>query len=120
VSRLWLFLGAANAFCAVAAGAFGAHGLRARVEPGLLEVWKTGAQYQMYHALAMLVVAQLATQRPAAACAGWAMLGGVVLFSGSLYGLVLSGVRGLGAVTPVGGVAFLVGWVILAVVALRR
>jgi uncharacterized membrane protein YgdD (TMEM256/DUF423 family) len=119
MNRLWLVLGAANALIAVAAGAFGAHGLRARVEPAMVDVFKTGAQYQMYHALGLLAVAYLVTSRPAAAWAGWAMLAGIVLFSGSLYALVLTGVRNLGAITPLGGLAFMAGWAIFAVAAAR-
>lgn len=105
----------------VAAGAFGAHALRPRIAPELLAVFETGARYQMFHALALLAVGLLFAARPSAllAGAGWAMLAGIVLFSGSLFALALSGVRGLGAVTPVGGVAFLVGWALLAAASLR-
>lgn len=114
--RLFLMLGALSAFIAVGAGAFGAHALRARLAPDLLAVFETGARYQMYHALALLVVAWAAA-RPGATLAGWAgwcFVAGTVLFSGSLYVLALSGVRWLGAVTPLGGVAFLAGWLCLA------
>ena len=117
--KFWVWMGALNAFISVAAGAFGAHGLKERVSASMLEVWKTGAQYQMYHALGMLAVAFIAAQKPAAAWAGWAMLAGVVLFSGSLYALALTGVGKLGMITPLGGLAFLAGWAILAVVAIR-
>jgi uncharacterized membrane protein YgdD (TMEM256/DUF423 family) len=106
---------------AVAAGAFGAHALRARLEPGDLLVFETGARYQMYHGLA-LIAAGLVAERwpgPLAGIAGWCFLAGIVLFSGSLYALTLTGVRGLGAITPLGGLAFLTGWGFLAVAALR-
>ncbi len=120
LSRLWVAAGAINAMLSVAAGAFGAHALRQRLEPRMLEVFEVGARYQMFHALGMLAVAWVASQRAGASAAGWAMLAGVVLFSGSLYAMALTGVRALGAITPIGGVAFLVGWALLARAALLR
>lgn len=121
MERLFLAAGALSGAVAVAAGAFGAHALRSRLPPDLLAVFQTGAQYQMYHALALLAAGWLASQTRggAAAAAGILFLVGTVLFSGSLYALALSGVRGLGAITPLGGVAFLAGWVALAWAALR-
>jgi uncharacterized membrane protein YgdD (TMEM256/DUF423 family) len=121
MERLFVAAGAISGFLAVAAGAFGAHALRARLPPDLLEVWKTGAEYQLVHALALLAAGWLAGRSPggAASVAGWLLLAGTVLFSGSLYALALTGIRGLGAVTPIGGVAFLCGWAALAVAALR-
>lgn len=123
MDRTFLFLGALSAGLSVAAGAFGAHALKARLSPELLVVFETGARYQMYHALGMGLAAWAASRGPAAAgaaaWAGWLFALGTLLFSGSLYALALSGVRALGAVTPVGGVAFLAGWVALAVAALR-
>jgi uncharacterized membrane protein YgdD (TMEM256/DUF423 family) len=119
--RLFVILGAVSGFIAVGAGAFGAHGLRTRLAPDLLAAFETGARYQMYHALA-LVAAAWAVHRwpgPLAEWAGWLFLAGTVVFSGSLYGLALTGVRWLGAVTPLGGVCFLAGWLCLAVAALR-
>ncbi len=115
MDRLFFILGAASAFIAVAAGAFGAHALRARISPELLSVFETGARYQMYHALGLIVVAWAATRWPGALVhwAGWLFVVGTVLFSGSLYALALSGVRWLGAITPLGGVAFLAGWACL-------
>lgn len=116
----WLRVGAVSGFLAVAAGAFGAHVLRARIEARALEVFETAVRYQMYHALALVVVGLLsAAPRPgqALSVAGWAFLVGTVLFSGSLYGLALSGPRWLGMITPFGGVGFLVGWLALAVAA---
>lgn len=120
--RLWIFLGAVNGFLAVAAGAFGAHALKARLSVDLQAIFETGARYHMYHALALLAVGVLTHLKPtsgAASAAGWAFQVGILLFSGSLYVLALTGIRGLGAVTPLGGVAFLVGWVLVAVAALR-
>ena len=109
--------GAIDAGLAVAAGAFGAHALRERLEPRALEVFETAARYQMYHALAILLCAVLATS--GARTAGWILQGGIVLFSGSLYALALTDVKVLGAITPIGGLAFLVGWAWLAISALR-
>jgi len=115
-SRAFLTSGAISAFIGVAAGAFGAHALRARVEPDLLQVFETGARYQMYHAFGLFVCAWVLASGPSvwAARAGWAFAVGTVLFSGSLYLLALTGIRGLGAVTPFGGLAFLAGWLMLA------
>jgi len=120
-SRHLVALGATMAALAVAAGAFGAHALRARLAPGDLLVFETGARYQMYHGLALIASSWVAERWPGplASAAGWCFLAGIVLFSGSLYALTLSGVRALGAVTPIGGVCFLAGWACLAVAALR-
>jgi uncharacterized membrane protein YgdD (TMEM256/DUF423 family) len=119
MDRLFLSLGAISAFLAVGAGAFGAHGLRARLTPDLLAVFETAARYQMYHALALLAVAWAVTRWPGglAAWAGWLFVAGTLIFSGSLYLLALTGVRWLGAITPFGGVAFLAGWICLALAA---
>lgn len=119
MDRLFFGLGAASAFLSVAAGAFGAHALRARLAPDLLAVFETGARYQMYHALGLLAVAWAVTRWPGALAhwAGWLFVGGTLLFSGSLYLLALSGARWLGAITPLGGVAFLAGWACLALAA---
>jgi len=113
VNRALVAAGAINGAIAVAAGAFAAHALKSRLDARALEVFETGARYQMYHALAIVLCGLLAMTRP-----GWVMQVGIVLFSGSLYALALSGVKGLGAVTPFGGVAFLVGWGWLAYSAL--
>lgn len=110
-------LGAVNAALAVAAGAFGAHGLRERLDARSLEIFETGARYHMYHALAIVLCGVLATR--GATTAGWLFQAGIVVFSGSLYALSLSGVRVLGAITPLGGLAFLVGWGYLAWTSLR-
>lgn len=121
MNRFFASAGAASAFIAVAAGAFGAHALRARLTPEMLAVFETGARYQMYHALALLVTAWAAGDGNR--CATWAgrlFIAGTILFSFSLYALALSGVRVLGAITPFGGVAFLAGWVALLVSFRRR
>ena len=110
-------IGAASALIAVAAGAFGAHALRSRLEPASLAIFETGARYQMYHALGLIAVAFAVSQWPAARSAvwaGWLFVAGTILFSGSLYLLALTGVRWLGAVTPLGGLAFMLGWICLA------
>jgi uncharacterized membrane protein YgdD (TMEM256/DUF423 family) len=116
MSRTFFVLGALSAFLAVAAGAFGAHALRARLSPDLLAAFETGARYQMYHALALVAVAWAVQRWPGtlAEWAGWLFVAGTLLFSGSLYALALTGVRWLGAITPLGGLAFLAGWICLA------
>lgn len=100
----------------VIAGAFGAHGLREHVTAERLAVWHTGVEYQMYHALALLVLAKLNVHRAAT----WLFAAGIVIFSGSLYVLVLSDTNWLGAITPIGGVCFIAGWLWLLVTALRK
>jgi uncharacterized membrane protein YgdD (TMEM256/DUF423 family) len=121
--RLFALLGCLSAFVAVAAGAFGAHALRDTLPPDRLDVFETAARYQMYHALALLLVGWLGPSGGRAAAirpAGWLFVAGTVLFCGSLYVLALSGVRWLGAVTPLGGLAFLSGWLALARAAMVR
>lgn len=119
MERRFFSLGAGSAFLAVAAGAFGAHALRARLSPELLAVFETGARYQMYHALGLIAAAWAVVRWPGPLprWAGWLFVAGTVLFSGSLYALALTGVRELGAITPLGGVAFLAGWLCLALAA---
>lgn len=114
-----MFAGALLGGLGVAIGAFGAHGLRGRLSPEMLAVFETGVRYHMYHALAILMTAALLPRIDGRAVliAGWSFMAGIVLFSGSLYALALSGVTTLGAITPIGGVAFLVGWISLAVAA---
>ena len=122
MERTFFALGAISAGIAVATGAFGAHGLQSRVPPEMVAVFDTGARYQMYHALALVAAAWAAARWPGSAAiswAGWLFVAGTVIFSGSLYALVLTGVKGLGAVTPVGGLLFLAGWAALAWGALR-
>lgn len=107
----------------VGLGAFGAHGLRSRLSPDMLAVFETGVRYHLYHALALIMAAlvlgreQFQGSRLVTA-SGWLFVAGIVLFSGSLYVLAVTGIRGLGAITPLGGVAFLLGWALLAVAAL--
>jgi uncharacterized membrane protein YgdD (TMEM256/DUF423 family) len=115
MDRTFALLGALFALLAVAAGAFGVHGLRGRLAPDMLDVFETAARYQMYHALALFAVAGASARGPAApsTAAGWLFVAGIVLFCGSLYVLSLSGTRWLGAVTPLGGLAFLAGWLAL-------
>lgn len=112
---LFLFLGASNGFLAVALGAFAAHGLRNSLEPRLLETFQTGVQYHMYHALALILVALLASSQPSTLVrtSGYLFALGILLFSGSLYALSLTGIRWLGAITPIGGLAFLAAWACL-------
>ena len=121
-ARMFVALGAALAALAVILGAFGAHALKTRLPPDLLEVYHTAVQYHFWHALGVLAVGLALQQLPDAGwlrAAGWLLTAGVVLFCGSLYLLALTGARWLGAVTPLGGVAFILGWLALAVAALR-
>jgi len=111
--KLFLAVGGIAALLAVALGAFGAHALKTRVPPEMLAVWHTGVEYHLFHALGLLAVGIVAIRLPDSAplkWSGWLMLAGIVLFSGSLYALALSGERWLGAVAPVGGIAFLAAW----------
>lgn len=119
-----LLLGAINAFCAVALGAFGAHGLKDHVSAEMIAIWNTGAQYQMYHALALVLLAALYDRLPhnvqgKARTAGYLFATGCLFFGGSLYVLALTGVKILGAITPLGGVCFLSGWALLTVCAFQ-
>jgi uncharacterized membrane protein YgdD (TMEM256/DUF423 family) len=111
-TRTIVALGALNGALAVAAGAFGAHALKERLDARMLEIFETGARYHMYHALAMVLCGVIASR--GATTAGWLFQAGIVVFSGSLYALALTGVRGLGAITPLGGLAFIAGWAWLA------
>jgi uncharacterized membrane protein YgdD (TMEM256/DUF423 family) len=122
MDRLFFSIGAVSALISVAAGAFGAHALRARLSPDYLTVFETAARYQMYHALGLLAVAWAVARWPGVLSqwAGWLFVIGTVLFSGSLYALALMGARWLGAITPLGGMAFLAGWLCLAVAAGRQ
>jgi uncharacterized membrane protein YgdD (TMEM256/DUF423 family) len=121
VERRFFALGAMLAMVGVAAGAFGAHALKSRLTPDMLAVFEVGVRYQLVHALALLAVAWAITRWPgrAALYAGALFIAGIVLFSGSLYLLALTGERSLGAITPFGGVAFLAGWACLAWAAWR-
>jgi uncharacterized membrane protein YgdD (TMEM256/DUF423 family) len=117
----WFVMGAIAAGVAVILGAFGAHGLKSRVDPELLVVFETGVRYQMYHALALLAVGLARVHWPTAviSLAGWFFLAGILIFSGSLYLMTATGERWLGAITPIGGLAFILGWVLLAAGAWR-
>jgi uncharacterized membrane protein YgdD (TMEM256/DUF423 family) len=115
MDRLFFALGSLLAFLAVGLGAFGAHSLQGTFAPGMADVYETGVRYHFYHALGLLAVAFAVTRWPGATTtlAGWLFVAGIVLFSGSLYLLSVTGMRILGAVTPLGGLAFLAGWLLL-------
>jgi uncharacterized membrane protein YgdD (TMEM256/DUF423 family) len=118
----FLLIGALAGLVGVTLGAFGAHGLRSRLSPDMLAAFETGVRYHMYHALAIMGVASVTERLQASRlilASGWLFFAGIVLFSGSLYLLAITGMRGLGAITPIGGVAFLLGWACLAVAAVR-
>jgi uncharacterized membrane protein YgdD (TMEM256/DUF423 family) len=124
MDKVFFMIGSILGGLAVASGAFGAHGLKKMVSPEMLDTWDKAVRYQMYHALAFLALAWALTHWPAQtkllALGGWLFLAGVALFSGSLYILVLSGVKWLGAITPFGGVAMVAGWVCLLLAAWRK
>lgn len=121
-AKLFIALGSLSALAAVALGAFGAHALKARLTPEVLAVWQTGVQYHFYHSLGLVLVGLAFFHLPGGAAlraSGWLMAAGIVLFSGSLYALALSGQKWLGAVAPVGGTAFLLAWAAFAWAVLR-
>ncbi|GGH85648.1 uncharacterized membrane protein YgdD (TMEM256/DUF423 family) [Pullulanibacillus pueri] len=115
--KLFTILGSANAFLAIALGAFGAHGLKNKLTQHYLDIYNTGVQYHMMHALGLILVGFLADKFSSqlVGWAGWIMFIGIILFSGSLYILSISGIGKLGAITPLGGVAFLVSWVLVII-----
>ncbi len=121
MGRALIGAGALLGFFGVVAGAFGGHAIRERVTPERLDNWKTAADYQLWHALATIASGLIAVRwaSGSAAAAGWCFVAGVVVFSGSLYALALTDRRKLGAITPIGGVLFLVGWALLVVAAIR-
>ena len=121
MERKWIAIAAITGLVAVGLGAFGAHGLKDRIEPDQLAAFEVGVRYQMYHALALLGVAWVMARHPsrAASAAGASMLLGVLLFSGSLYGLSLTPWRWLGPITPIGGLLLMVGWALLAVAVMQ-
>jgi uncharacterized membrane protein YgdD (TMEM256/DUF423 family) len=121
MERHFFGIGALAGLVGVGLGAFAAHGLKARLAPEMLAVFETGVRYQMFHALALLATGWACARWPGATAvaAGWLFVGGIVLFSGSLYALALGGPRWLGPITPIGGLAFLAGWACLAWSALR-
>jgi uncharacterized membrane protein YgdD (TMEM256/DUF423 family) len=116
IDRLFFTIGSLSGFLAVGLGAFAAHALKSRLDANLLTIFEVGVRYQMYHAFALLAVAWACTRWPGAilTASGWLFVAGTALFSGSLYALSLSGVRWLGAITPIGGLALLAGWLCLA------
>jgi len=116
MERIFFLFGSVSGFIGVALGAFAAHGLKGRLGPDMLAILEVGVRYQMYHALALLAVAWAATRWPGniVTAAGWLFVAGTVIFSGSLYLLSITGMRWLGAITPLGGIAFLAGWLCLA------
>ncbi|MBE0501086.1 MAG: DUF423 domain-containing protein [Desulfuromonadales bacterium] len=121
--KLFIILGSLNAFIGVGLGAFGAHGLKTKVTSQMLAVWETAVQYHLIHALGLLLIAifcQLIPDSFLLRTSGWLLQIGIVLFSGSLYLLVLTGTKPIGIITPIGGIAFLVGWLLLAVTAWRQ
>lgn len=118
-SRAWILAGSLLAFLTVALGAWGAHALRGSLSPELLEVYEVATRYAMYHSIALILLGIWDRRGRLQTIAGVCFLAGIVLFSGSLYALALSGIRGLGAITPFGGLAFLAGWACFAGAALR-
>lgn len=122
MARTFILIAAVSGFLSVVVGAFAAHGLKKVLTPEMIEVVKTGVQYQMYHALALLIVALLLIHKPSTPglkAGGWAFILGSLMFSGSLYALALGAPHWLGPITPLGGLCFLMGWVLLAVAAWR-
>jgi uncharacterized membrane protein YgdD (TMEM256/DUF423 family) len=116
MDRLFVLLGSLAAFLGVALGAFAAHGLKSKLPPDMFNIFEVGVRYHMYHALALFAVAAAAARwsGPWVTAAGWLFVFGIVVFSGTLYLLAMGGPRWLGAITPIGGVAFLAGWLLLA------
>ncbi|MCM3567140.1 DUF423 domain-containing protein [Neobacillus mesonae] len=121
--KTFIVIGALNAFLAVALGAFGAHGLKDKLDAHYLDIWKTGVQYQMFHAGGLLVIALLLGKAASSSLftwSGWLMLIGIILFSGSLYVLSLTKIGPLGAITPIGGVCFLAAWILMIIGAVKN
>ena len=122
MTRIFLAIASALGGISVVLGAFASHALKDKLSDRALEIWETGTKYQMYHALALILVALLISRFPDSillVVAGYAFVAGVAIFSGSLYALSLSGIKWLGAITPLGGAAFIIGWACLAVAALK-
>ncbi|KQU58530.1 DUF423 domain-containing protein [Rossellomorea marisflavi] len=121
--KTFIIIGAINAFLSVALGAFGAHALEGKISAKYIETWNTGVQYQMFHAIGILIIGvMLGNLAPSSllSWSGWLMLIGTILFSGSLYVLSLSGIKVLGAITPLGGVSFLAAWVLMIIFAAKN
>lgn len=123
IMKLFLVLGSINMFLSVAIGAFGAHGLAGKVSERMLENWQTGAHYHIVHALALLFIGLLVGRlgpSTLVTTAGWLLFIGIILFSGSLYTMALTGITKLGAITPLGGLSFLIGWLLVAIAAIKQ
>ena len=120
-AKLFLFLGSLSSLAAVALGAFGAHAMKGKLSNEMMSIYQTGVQYHFYHALGLFIVAFAATHLSSGLVkwSGWLMFSGILVFSGSLYALSLTSIRILGAITPIGGVAFIVAWLLLAVAVWR-
>ena len=122
MTRIFLAIASALGGISVVLGAFASHALKEKLSDRALEIWETGTKYQMYHALALILVALLISRYPNSTLlvvTGYAFIAGITIFSGSLYALSLSGIKWLGAITPLGGAAFIIGWACLAVAALK-
>jgi len=120
---LFLFLGAFSALTGIGLGAFGAHGLKAMLSPDLLAVYQTGVTYQMWHALGLILITLIRQHAPNSkllSWAGWLMFAGILLFSGSLYLLVLLDLKWMGMITPIGGISFLTAWFLIALFAVKK
>jgi uncharacterized membrane protein YgdD (TMEM256/DUF423 family) len=120
--KLFVLLGSVNAFLSVALGAFGAHYLKQKLTPDKLDVFQTGVHYHMIHAIALILIALFSEKLANSSmvnASGWAIFIGIILFSGSLYALSLTGLKFFGPITPLGGLSFLVGWILLAIAALK-
>lgn len=120
--KIFLIMGSLNAFLAVTLGAFGAHGLKDKLSSSMMAVYQTGVQYHMIHALGLILIAILSEKfgdNLLITWSGWMMVVGIVFFSGSLYTLSNTGIKVLGAIAPIGGLAFLIGWLLLAVAAIK-
>ncbi len=120
-AKLFLSLGSISGALAVIIGAFGAHGLKTKLCEEMLAIYKTGVEYHFYHTLALLAIGLLALHYTSAllTASGWSMVSGIVIFSGSLYALSISGVKVLGAITPIGGLFFILGWVLFAIAVVK-
>ncbi|GKU83718.1 DUF423 domain-containing protein [Niallia sp. NCCP-28] len=120
--KAFIIIGAVNAFLAVALGAFGAHGLEGKISAKYLEIWKTGVTYQMFHSMGILIIGAIMMKIPQSSLltwSGWLMVAGIILFAGSLYVLAVTQISVLGAITPLGGVAFLTAWILLIIAAVK-
>lgn len=118
MAKTFLIIAAISGLLAVMIGAFGAHGLKGRITTDLMAIFQTGVQYHFYHALALLLVGIMMLQFPQVTLlklSGWLLVAGMVIFSGSLYVMALTDIKWLGAITPIGGVAFIVGWLTMAI-----